>query len=208
MAKKSKVIYGTGCLESKLDGTEYQFEEQSMSIPPEYSYLGLMPPVLNQGKTYKCVCYSLTSYLDWRKNAYEGDNNGGQYDIDKLFSIRADKSAPGMSIKEALHYLRHTGLNGTTIDEYAMVGSVMQAQCALILNGPLVGGLPVYENSQDSCFWQKNGRFLGGHCITIIGYNRDGFIIRNSWGDKWCRRGHVLMPYDEFSNFFEVWTMI
>lgn len=207
MAKK-KIVYGTGCIESVLDGTEHQFQERSIRIPTEYSYIGAMPPVLNQGNTVKCVCYSLCSYLDWKKNTYEGDNNGSQYSIDDLFEIREDKHAPGMQIKEALRYLKHTGLGGTKIKEYAMIGSAMQAKQAILINGPLVGGLPVYSNHQDNTFWIEGGRFLGGHCITIVGYNKDGFVIRNSWGDKWCNKGHVLLPYSDFTSFFEVWTMI
>jgi len=206
MAKKK--IYGTGCIASVLDGTEYQFQERSVDVPSEYSYIGMMPPVLNQGNSVKCVCYSLTSYLDWKKNMYEGDNNGGQYSIDDLFEIREDKNAPGMQIKEALRYLKHEGLGGTKIKEYAMVGSLRQLKQALVVNGPLVAGLPVYRNSQEGMFWRESGRFLGGHCITLVGYNKDGIIIRNSWGTSWCDHGHVLMPYGDFQNFFEIWTMI
>jgi len=203
-----KMVYGTGCIASELDGTEYKYQERSMDIPSEYTYIGSMPPVLDQGSSFKCVCYSLCSFLDWRKNTYEGDNDGGQYSIDDLFAIRADKNAPGMQIKEALRYLKHTGLGGTRITEYAMVGSIVQLQQAIVTNGPLVGGLPVYSYSQKDKFWREAGSFLGGHCITIVGYNQDGIIIRNSWGKKWCNEGHVLMPYKDFDNFFEIWTMI
>lgn len=205
---RETVNFGTGCIESKLDGTEHKFQEKSIRVPSEFSYIGAMPPVLDQGQTYKCVCYSLCSYLDWKKNTYEGDNNGGQYSIDKLFSIREDKNAPGMQIKEALRYLKHEGLNGTKIKEYAMVGSIEQLKQALLVNGPLVGGLPVYKYSQDEKFWEEYGSFLGGHCITIVGYNKDGIVIRNSWGSSWCNHGHVLMPYSDFNSFFEIWTMI
>lgn len=205
--KKREMTYGTGCIQSPLDGTEHKFQERSMDLPTEFSYLGAMPPVLNQGRTYKCVCYSLCSYLDWKKNTYEADNDGGQFSIDELFAIREDKNAPGMTIKEALRYLRHNGLNGTKIRDYAMVSSVRQLKQALLVNGPLVGGLPVYTENRHDEFWKKGGSFLGGHCITIVGYNKTGIIIRNSWGDAWCSHGHVLMPYDGFSEFFEVWTM-
>lgn len=199
--------YGLGCIESKLDGTEHIFKEVDMDLPKRCSYVGVMPPVLNQGKTTKCVCYSLTAYLDWRKNQFEGDNNGGQYSIDALYDIRANKKAPGMSIKEALKYLRHTGLNGTKINEYAMVKSVKAMKEALVLNGPCAGGLPVYSSEEE--FWKNGSNFYGGHCILFVGYNEDGFIIRNSWGRAYANQGYVLMPYEDFDKgVFEAWTII
>jgi C1A family cysteine protease len=33
------------------------------------------------------------------------------------------------------------------------------------------------------------GRSLGGHAVTIVGYDARGFIIRNSWGTGWGKDG-------------------
>ncbi len=35
-----------------------------------------------------------------------------------------------------------------------------------------------------------------GHAITIVGYNRDGFIIKNSWGKGWGDKGYATVSYD------------
>jgi C1A family cysteine protease len=38
---------------------------------------------------------------------------------------------------------------------------------------------------------------FGGHAVTAVGYN-DGdqrFIVRNSWGSKWGKKGYCFMPY-------------
>jgi Papain family cysteine protease len=35
-----------------------------------------------------------------------------------------------------------------------------------------------------------------GHAITIVGYNRDGFIIKNSWGKSWGDKGYATVSYD------------
>lgn len=198
--------YGTGCIKSKLDGTEFVFKSRQMSMPTEYSYIGVMPPILNQGATSKCVCYALTAYLDWKKNTLDGRHKGGQFDIDKLYSIREDKNAAGMQIKEALKYLRHTGLNGMKINAYAKVGSALALQQALILNGPCPIGTMVYDEYANTTFWR--GRTSeGGHCTLIVGYNKDGFVIRNSWGTSFGNHGYILMPYEDFDNIFEIWTI-
>ena len=174
-------------------------------LPREYSYISIMPPVLDQGKSFKCVCYTLTAYLDWKVNKDEGDNISDNFDINKLYSIRARQDLNGMSIKEALHYLRHTGLNNIKIEGYAKVNSVHHLKSALILNGPCPCGLMV-KDSNRSDFW--NGDTVeGGHAVLIVGYNQDGFIIRNSWGTKWGDHGYALLPYDSFRQFLEVWTI-
>lgn len=201
------MIYGTGCIKSKLDGTEHKYSAGKMTLPEEFSYVGVMPPVLNQGATSKCVCYSLTAYMDWFKNENEDDNNGGQFNIDELYSIRADKNANGMQIKEALKYLKHHGLNGYKINEYAMVGSEIALKKALIANGPCAAGLPVYTENQYNAFWDGN-TFAGGHCILIVGYNKEGFIIRNSWGRNWADHGYITLPYSKFGKIFEAWTIM
>lgn len=36
----------------------------------------------------------------------------------------------------------------------------------------------------------------GGHCVLIVGWNKDGWIIQNSWGEKWGRKGRATIPYD------------
>lgn len=200
------MLYGTGYIQAELDGTEHKIELDLFDVPEEYSYIGVMPPVLDQGSSSKCVCYSLTGILDWKVNRFKGTNSSNGFDIDKLYEQRADKNIDGMQIKEALKYLRHTGLNGTTIESYAMVGSSELMKRTLILYGPIAIGLPAYEDSGDD-FW--NGRNLaGGHCVVVIGYNKDGFIIRNSWGKNWADKGHVLLPYKDFDKIFEAWVII
>jgi hypothetical protein len=118
-----------------------------------------------------------------------------------------------MSFKDALHFLRHEGVeteNGVfKINRYAKIGSILPLQQALVMNGPCVGGLPVYDEYSDE-FWNKCHacNFLGGHAISIVGYNEEGFIIRNSWGKGYGNEGYSVIPYDDFTSFLEIWTVI
>jgi C1A family cysteine protease len=77
------------------------------------------------------------------------------------------------------------------------------------MNGPCVGGLPVYDDAAWEFWKKKNGdSFLGGHAVSIVGYNEKGFIIRNSWGRSYAEKGYVLLPYDDILSFTELWTII
>ena len=207
---KSNFTYGVGCVPSVMDGTEYEVNiDDKVNIPSEYSWQVVMPPVRNQGSASTCVCQSLTGLLDFYTNGRNGVSNVcNNYSIDELYSIRANKRLNGMTFKEAFHYLKHHGLSGEKIEGYARVSSVDAAKYALIMFGPIVCGLPVYSGAGEH-FWHKIGSSQGGHAVTIVGYTKDAFIIRNSWGTAWGDNGHTKIPFKEFTNYcFECWTII
>jgi hypothetical protein len=43
-----------------------------------------------------------------------------------------------------------------------------------------------------------NQRPTGLHAFAIVGYTPDGFIIQNSWGPQWGRKGLALLHYDDW----------
>ena len=38
--------------------------------------------------------------------------------------------------------------------------------------------------------------FGGSHAVIIIGYTENGFIIQNSWGEKWGNKGRKEIPFE------------
>ena len=70
---------------------------------------------------------------------------------------------------------------------------------------PFVFGFAVYESFETTAV-AKTGKvpmprtgeaMLGGHAVTAVGYNDadQRFIVRNSWGSKWGKKGYCFMPY-------------
>ena len=48
---------------------------------------------------------------------------------------------------------------------------------------------------------------VGGHAFAIVGYNRDGFIIQNSWGSDWGTAGRAVLPYEDWlDNAMDCWV--
>jgi hypothetical protein len=47
----------------------------------------------------------------------------------------------------------------------------------------------------------------GGHAFAIVGYDRDGFWIQNSWADGWGRNGTALWSYEDWQlNVRDAWV--
>ncbi len=70
---------------------------------------------------------------------------------------------------------------------------------------PFVFGFTVYQ-SFESASVAKTGvlqmptskeKTLGGHAVMAVGYddNKRTFLIRNSWGTKWGKKGYFTIPY-------------
>ncbi|MBI1872484.1 MAG: C1 family peptidase [Acidobacteria bacterium] len=71
---------------------------------------------------------------------------------------------------------------------------------------PFVFGFSVYENFESQAVTttgrvpmpKPTERLLGGHAVLAVGYEEKvrRFIVRNSWGELWGRKGYFTMPYE------------
>lgn len=201
-----------GCIPSTIDGSEHIFGVTEMpKFPDTYSYVDIMCPILNQGSAQICVPCTVSSYLNWRENLEDGSSNDNNIKMYDIYKSRTNYGE-GMTYKDALKFLNKTGVNSDKgilkINAYAMVTNPLMLKMALIMNGPCFGALPVFN---DNCkFWQQNAGdgLQGYHAIAIVGFDEEGFIIRNSWGRSFCRKGYTTLPYEEFNRLIEIWTVI
>lgn len=198
---------------SILDGSESNFNVmKNFDIPEEYSYVEYLPEVENQGHTNMCVTYSIAAHLDWNCNVDSSYDNNRNNHINKneIYSVRKIGGDNGMTFKDALNFLKKIGVKSDhgklKIEKYAMVRSEIALKQALLLNGPCVGGLYV-RNPYAKDFWNGNENY-GGHAIAIVGYNKQGFIIRNSWGKRYAQNGYWVLLYKDFNKILECWTII
>lgn len=198
-----------GFIPSKLDGTEQKLQlDKTIKIPKEYSYIKNLPQVIDQGREPICVPCSLSAVINCKLNIKKGSDRDHDVDLKSIFKEYGTKD--GMSFKDALKYAKHSGIKTKEgiikAEKYAMIGSEEVLKQAIVANGPCIGGLPVKDSARRD-FWNGFG-FEGRHAVAIVGYDKDGFIIRNSWGRKYGHEGYSHIPYKEFNNFLEIWTII
>ena len=94
------------------------------------------------------------------------------------------------------------------IKNYAQVNTIEGLKTALYQNGPCYISFPVYSHRPELWRSSPGEKGSGGHAMSVVGYNEDGFIIRNSWGWNWNGNGYVIYPYEEFGVHWEIWTLI
>jgi len=64
--------------------------------------------------------------------------------------------------------------------------------------GPVAGGFLVYENFMNiykglDVYNKAEGKVLGGHYVSIVGWGKDYWICRNSFGADWGLMGYFYM---------------
>jgi C1A family cysteine protease len=96
------------------------------------------------------------------------------------------------------------------ITSYHRISAVEEMRTCLADGFPFVFGFTVYE-SFESAAVAKSGvlnlpapreRVVGGHAVMSVGYDdlEERFLIRNSWGVDWGKKGYFTMPYTYLSD--------
>lgn len=191
------MIYGY--LKSKLTGKENVYT-QTLKVPESFRYK--LPPVISQGQKPICTTCACSAFLNWNINLKDGKSDrDNKIPLEKIFRA-AGGTREGAYLKEVLNTIQlQYGLQ-----KYALVKNKQQLQSAIFANGPCIAGLIVKDQDRDD-FWNGTGN-LGGHAIALVGWNKKGFILRNSWGSSWGDNGYTVAPFMDFNKFTEVWTII
>ena len=99
-------------------------------------------------------------------------------------------------------------LNNKVLTYQRVLRDLDQMKGVLAQNLPFVFGFSVYE-SFESASVAKSGiipmptkaeSLLGGHAVACVGYTKDHFIMRNSWGNSWGDKGYFYMPFEYLLN--------
>lgn len=54
----------------------------------------------------------------------------------------------------------------------------------------------------------QRARISGGHAFALIGYNKKGFWVQNSWGKSWGRGGTAIWTYEDwFDHIVDAWVL-
>jgi len=56
--------------------------------------------------------------------------------------------------------------------------------------------------------YSSNSTAAGGHAFCVVGYNKAGFMVQNSWGKKWGWNGFAIISYNDWVvNAYDAWVV-
>ena len=94
------------------------------------------------------------------------------------------------------------------ISAYVRLNTIDEMKTAIMNHGPIVvsmtwhGGYKLVNN----VYTYDNNNAYGRHCVMIYGWNKDGWLVQNSWGMSFGENGRFIVPYS--FKFNEAWGII
>ena len=203
-------------------------------VPPTLDLRDDITDVRNQGQRGTCAAFAASAIKEWQEKNDSGyeDNMSPEF----VYFHRSNKPSEGMYSDNVMEILLNNGccpenefvyqpdndsvptqIPESTIESakkykiktYARVDTISGLKTALYQSGPCYIAFPVYDNRPE--FWRKinpDSQRQGGHAVCVVGYNKTGFIIRNSWGKNWNNDGHVIYPFDEFGAHWSCYAVV
>jgi len=220
--KKQFQIPPGGCLESPRDKRDVLTSEV-LPVPkriPEVCPAPFDLTILNQGFTPHCVgfsCASLKQEKELREKvviqAFDGDW------IYKKAKELEGTTTPGTYLRLGLKVLQKFGAKPKDVAEseaikykiggYARVDELTfeGLKKAIFVNGALIAGFQGSNQGWQTAYVRppKQGEYVWGHAVILIGYNKDYLIGQNSWG-MWGDKGLFYVPKDYLP--FEAWSVL
>lgn len=210
-----------GCLREIPSLRNYEYEivcgAPQTKLPDSYILPDdRLPKIRNQGNIGACVAFACVEIMEVL--------NRIEFGTDKTFSAgffygynRDDgENIVGMYPSKALKHFQETGSVPTIVfDELKEMPEMKELVrgrkgLAEIAKKYRIKGYTSIPSPQSNVKKVKqaiyqtrypllaisNTYFGGSHAIILIGYEKDGFIIQNSWGENWGENGRKKVPYD------------
>lgn len=201
-------------------------------FPEEYDLRPKSQLVRHQGQRGSCAAFTASAIKEIQENKNQAWN--GWMSPEFIYYHRENKPATGMfgrnvfqilqkigSVPEHLYPYRENDDQEYVPDvklyeiaaqyriaNFARVQTVNGLKRALLEIGPCYLLLPLFATRPN--FWNAHGEetSTSGHAVTVVGYTKEGFILRNSWGITWNNDGHIIFPYCDWPIHWECWVSV
>ncbi|CAM3303734.1 C1 family peptidase [Paenibacillus taichungensis] len=239
--------YFTGYIPSPLDKRDISMEAflPTFNIPEQVDYTNDMSPIRPQGNEGTCVAFAAVVGVKEYQEKKEHEHTielSPRYLYQKCKELDGIPDEEGTYPRVAVKVLYDQGCCeesywpyiacelGTPqigadenaakyrIKAFASLNSISSMKRSLVINGPFIAGVVVFEESWFNEQTDRTGVIgmppedlisNGGHAICIVGYDNTTkrFKFKNSWGDGWGERGYGYLPYEYMKRYCtEAWS--
>jgi len=168
----------------------------------------------DQGSKPWCAAYTAAQWCEnikWRINDYP-ENVDPTWIYSYAKSIDGDPKGDGTTLVAVLKALLYKKLFDEKLCKIKVISKGSSARSnvkyAIHKFGCILGAF----NITQEWYTVRNGNMsvkgingyesVGGHAVLFCGYNRDGVIIQNSWGEGWGSYGFGLISWNAFDQQF------
>ena len=195
--------FKAGLMPSPKDDRDHVFKSTMPSFSEKYA-LPDMYDVYNQGNSYICGAVCIAYALSWLR----GLKSGWKKTLIDPLSIYKERPniGEGVVLRNMFKVLKNKPAIGIDLKYYSRVNDIDAAKGAILMNGPVIIGTYAYNEND---FWKPSGfeDKKGGHATILTGWDKDGFVLQNSWGTSWKNKGKTIFPYSDFKYVIEAWTL-
>ncbi len=228
-------MYALGCKKDPKDLRDIPMGLvlPSIPVPKSFDYTLYMSPVRDQKNEGTCVAFAsvvgVKEYFDSKeyKKLLELSPRF-VYNLCKKFDGAPDEEGtyPRVAMKVLLNYgvcpesfwpykphqkdlpkkKADTSAKKYRIKAYARLKSLIEMKRSLLVNGPFLAGVEVFESWFEKKVEKtglipmpKQGEELaGGHAVCIAGFDDAKGLLKfkNSWSAKWADKGYGYLPYE------------
>lgn len=228
--------YLSGVVPSPQDLRDWKAESiysvLAIDIPEVYDLRPYLLPIRDQGSQGACSAFSAACIKEYQeyKNVSLDEYMSPQF----IYNNRSTYPSAGMYPRDTMQILQNLGCArekvyqygkieskdkiteevfndayNFRIQNYAQVSTIEGLKIALIQNGPCYISVPGYDYG--SRMWKPKAdsqsiKFY--HAMVVVGFNKEGFIIRNSWSESFGEKGYCTLPYEDWGLQSEIWTTI
>jgi len=172
------------------------------------------------------MLYHLARFYDeWPGEDYEGSSCRGALKGWHRHGVCLESKWPYLDARGEAHFVRprdgwETDALERTLGVYYRVErrSVVDIQAAIQDIGAVYASANVHAGwgvpTRTGAPTHKNLPVIrrrpvaGGHAFALVGYNRTGFVVQNSWGPEWGASGFAVLPYaDWVENGTDAWVV-
>lgn len=211
--------------------------DTSLNIPNVLDYRDTLKPPRHQGEQGTCYAQAVACVKEWQENKDYGFTEyfSPQFFYNNRPNILDDneKNDSGMFTRDVMKLLKNVGIcrekvypygriekpdqipkkifeeaKAHTIKGFAKVTELEKVKLCLQETGPCLITFPTFNYSNEFWIEKQGDKKKGGHAVAIVGYNKEGFIIRNSWGMFWGDKGYSIYKYSDWGIHWEIWCIV